>query len=79
MPAMNDQKPRGQDFLFWIKAAFPWAILHFGVVFTMSYITNNNAAAIGAATWLVVIASGAIHYNRGLKDGLRQAEGEHDG
>jgi hypothetical protein len=76
---MTDQNTPGQDFLFWIKAALPWAILHFGVVFTISYVTNNNAAAIGVATWLVVIASGAVHYNRGLKDGLRQAEGMQDG
>ena len=75
---MTDQKNVGQSFLFWIKAALPWAILHFGVVGTMSYITKNNVAAIGVATWLVVIASGAVHYNRGVQDGLRQAEGKDD-
>ena len=73
---MTDQRTPGQDFLFWTKAALPWAILHFGVVFTTSYVTNNSAAAIGIATWIVVIVSGAVHYNRGKKDGLREAEGK---
>ena len=76
---MTDQRTPGQDFLFWAKAALPWAILHFGVVFTASYVTNNNVAVIGLATWIVVIVSGAVHYKRGLKDGLRQAEGKQDG
>ena len=44
---MTDQRTPGQDFLFWTKAALPWAILHFGVVITTSYVTNNS----GCGNW----------------------------
>ena len=75
---MTDQRTPGQEFLFWTKAALPWAVLHFGVFFTTVYVTNNNAAAAGIATWIVVIVSGAVHYNRGKKDGLREAREKQD-
>lgn len=71
---MTDHRRPRQELFFWAKAALPWAILHFGVVFTTAYLTNNSAAAVGVATWMVVILSGAVHYDRGKKDGLQKAD-----
>ena len=61
---------------FLIKAALPWAILHFGVFFTAVYVTNNNSAVVAIATWIVVTVSGAVHYSQGKRDGLREGAEE---
>lgn len=70
---MSEPAAPKQDFLFWIKAALPWAILHFGVVFVTAFITKGNAAAVGVATYIIVIVSGAVHYKMGMRDGLAEA------
>ena len=76
---MTKQRTPLHEFLFWTKAALPWAILHFGVFFTILYVTKKNIAAVAVATWIVVVISGAVHYGRGKKDGLREAAEDQSG